>query len=272
MSGARALFGGPGARRALVDGASGEVELVLGGGAYVRLAPADWILLSEPGAPFGPLSVAVDGLDRLELRPGAPAEVTHGRLLVGDRALSLERMRGRRCAGAFAGPAFGVPCDSLPAPPVPLGAGIAALAAGHVTDAVRLLAGLGDGLTPVGDDVLAGYAAARLALGAPVTPALSTLASGRSSPLGLAYLRCAERGELPDAPLRSWGASSGIAIAWGMNAAVLQLTEMVNGEESVWQVSGWGSTCSRTRRSSTSPRPTASGRSRAGMTRSLMRS
>jgi Protein of unknown function (DUF2877) len=223
----RAMFAGPGARRALVDGARGEVEIVLqGGGGYVRLGSSDWVLLTRSDAAFGPLSVAVDGLDRLELRPGAPVEVTRGRLLVGGRALSLERMRDRPCA--VAGPGSDVACALLQAPPVPIEAGIAALATGRVPDAVRLLAGLGDGLTPVGDDVLAGYAAARLALSSPVAPALSTLASGRSSPLGLAYLRCAERGELPDAPLRSWGASSGIAIAWGMNAAVLQLKKSVD--------------------------------------------
>lgn len=216
------MFAGPGARRAFVDGARGEVEIVLqGGGGYVRLGSSDWVLLTRSDAAFGPLSVAVDGLDRLELRPGAPVEVTRGRLLVGEQALSLERMRERSSVAADRGST--TPCASPPAPPVPLEAGIAALAAGRLADAVRWLAGLGDGLTPAGDDVLAGYAAARLALGSPVAPALSTLASARSSPLGLAYLRCAERGELPDAPFRSWGASSGIAIAWGMNAAVLQL-------------------------------------------------
>jgi hypothetical protein len=221
------MFAGPGARRALVDGARGEVEIVLhGGGGYVRLGSSDWVLLTRSDASFGPLSVVVDELDRLELQPGAPAQVVPGRLLVGDRVLSLERMRER--SSVAVDEASTTPPASLPAPPPPLEAGIAALAAGRVPDAVRLLAGLGDGLTPAGDDVLAGYAAAQLALGSPVAPAVSTLASGRSSPLGLAYLRCAERGELPDAPLRSWGASSGIAIAWGMNAAVLQLTEMVN--------------------------------------------
>jgi hypothetical protein len=221
------MFAGPGARRALVDGARGEVEVVLhGGGGYVRLGSSDWVLLTRSDASFGPLSVVVDELDRLELQPGAPAQVVPGRLLVGDRVLSLERMRDR--SSVAVDEASTTPPASLPAPPLPLEAGIAALAAGRVPDAVRLLAGLGDGLTPAGDDVLAGYAAAQLALGSPVAPAVSTLASGRSSPLGLAYLRCAERGELPDAPLRSWGASSGIAIAWGMNAAVLQLTEMVN--------------------------------------------
>jgi len=241
----RALFAGPGARRALVDGARGQVELALSGGAYVSLVPSHWILLAEPGAPFGPLSLVFDGVDQLDLHPGAPAEVTPSRLLVGDRALSLERMRDR--ASTLGGPASAPACVPLPTPPAPLQTGIAALAAARLSDGVRLLAGLGEGLTPAGDDVLAGYAAARRALGAPVS--ISPVAAGRASPLGLAYLRCAERGELPDPagrvlaaisqgsvaearaairPLRAWGSSSGIALAWGMNAAVLQLTERVN--------------------------------------------
>jgi hypothetical protein len=69
---------------------------------------------------------------------------------------------------------------------------------------------------------------------------LSPRACGRSSPLGLAYLRCAERGELPEPAgallqalvagdaaaagrrarrLATWGASSGAALFWGMAAA-----------------------------------------------------
>jgi hypothetical protein len=131
---------------------------------------------------------------------------------------------------------------ALPTPPARLRPGLLALLGARVTGAIRLLAGLGDGLTPAGDDVLAGYAAARVALGAPV--ALSGAAAGRASGLGLAYLRCAERGELPDVAarvlaaicrgsavearvalplLRAWGSSSGAALGWGINAAVMSL-------------------------------------------------
>jgi hypothetical protein len=131
---------------------------------------------------------------------------------------------------------------ALPDPPAVLAPGLSALATARLDDAVRLLAGLGDGLTPAGDDVLAGYAAARVVLAAPA--ALVPAATGRSSPLGLAYLRCAERGELPDVaarllaaicqgaaaearaalgPLREWGSSSGTAMAWGIGAAFTTL-------------------------------------------------
>ena len=69
---------------------------------------------------------------------------------------------------------------------------------------------------------------------------LSRSGADRCSPIGIAYLRCAERGELPDQAalamrairdgdarlarmraraLSTWGASSGAAILWGIAAA-----------------------------------------------------
>ena len=83
--------------------------------------------------------------------------------------------------------------------------------------------------------MLAGYAAWRHGAGAAIH-----LATPRCSPLGAAYLRCAERGELPEVAARvldavragdagraarrarglaRWGASSGTAILWGVEAA-----------------------------------------------------
>jgi hypothetical protein len=254
MSVARAMFAGPGACRALLDGACGEVALRFSGGVYVRLGSADWLLLAPPSAPFGPLSVAVEGLDRLDLRPGAPARVTGDRLVLAADAVTLERMRERPAVPIDAPwqPIADAPTmrraaaaaqTELPNPPAALLPGLAALTVGGVREAVSLVAGLGEGLTPAGDDVLAGYAAAQATLAAPV--ALSPAAAGRSSALGLAYLRCAERGELPEAGarllaaicrgsvaaaqvsarrLRSWGRSSGAALGWGINAAVAQAT------------------------------------------------
>ncbi len=259
MSIVRALLASPGARRALVEGRAGAVELALSHGAYVRLE-RDWLMLAEPSAQFGPLSLAVQGLERLDLSPGLPVRVSGSRMVLGEHAILLERMRERGMAPlAFMPPTersamsrgAAAALAALPALPAFLGRGIAALAAGRPRDAVQALAGLGDGLTPAGDDVLAGYAASRAALGAHSghegvahkgwAPPLTTLAAARSSALGLAYLRCAERQELPDAGaqllvaihrgsvggvqaalprLNAWGATSGIALAWGMAAAV----------------------------------------------------
>jgi hypothetical protein len=255
VSVARALIAAPAARRALVDGRVGRVELTLRQGAYVTFEH-DWLMLAEPTAPFGPLSLAVPGLRQLDLCPLQPVGVTGNRMVLGGHAILLEQMREQRIAPLASAPAgrrhamataAAATLAELPTPPAHLGHGIAALAGGRLREAVRALAGLGEGLTPAGDDVLAGYAAARVALreldGVTLAHSapLSMLAAKRSSALGLAYLRCAERGELPDAGaqllvairrgspaaaqaavrgLRAWGASSGVALAWGMAAAV----------------------------------------------------
>jgi hypothetical protein len=241
---ARALVAGPGAHRVLKAGECGTVEHAFRRAAYVRLG-AGRLMVAERGAQFGPLSLVVDAAP--SVRAGSPARLEGERLVIDGFAVSLERLRERRpppwppsrgdpsaIADAAARALAGVPPR-----PASLAPGLAALRRGRLADAVVSLAGRGEGLTPAGDDVLAGYAAWRAAEGRPV--ALASLAAGRASPIGLAYLRCAERGELPDAAgallagirlgslhrvdaalpaLRRWGASSGAAFAWGMAAGV----------------------------------------------------
>ena len=63
----------------------------------------------------------------------------------------------------------------------------------HVATAPERLIGRGSGLTPLGDDVLAGWAAASYALGAPVT---LPDARGRTTLLSATLLDCAQRGEV----------------------------------------------------------------------------
>ena len=246
---AAATFAAPRARRAMREGRWGAVELVLSRGMYVRFGE-DWVGLAEPGAKFGPLSMEVRGLPDVlaSTVAGAPARVAGRRLIVGECVVSVERVRERHCVAigrpvSPGGPKVSVAAGQaalgvLGAPPVRLRGGIERLASGAVQAGVRALAGLGDGLTPAGDDVLAGYAAWSSAV-AGRAQHLSGMARGRSSPLGLAYLRAAEQGELPDAGaallaallggspakaamaargLRSWGASSGAALGWGIVA------------------------------------------------------
>lgn len=264
MSPAIALFAAPAVRQALREGASGNVTIVLGSAAYITVA-STWVLVGEAAQAFGPLSLQLRSPAQLELVPGAPVHVHARQLHVGEETVSLERMR-ERCTARR--PAAGsVPANAsaiaaanaasqadLPPAPTYLRAGLKALVAGSHHAAVYALAGLGEGLTPAGDDVLAGYAGWRAIpaaqrIGANTTaeaePVLSELAALRSSPLGLAYLRCAERGELVDAGadlvlavaagsvgaaqaaiarLRAWGASSGIALAWGISAGVASLS------------------------------------------------
>jgi hypothetical protein len=244
VSRARGLFAGPGALRALRAGRFGTVEVVLRHAAYVHFDEG-WLMVAEWHVPFGPLSLAVNA--PLDLRLGTPARVEGERLLLGGSAVSIGRVREHRLPSP---PTYGEPgavaeaiaaalagCGGLPPPLRP---GVAALRRGRLAGAARTLAGLGEGLTPAGDDVLAGYAASRAAEGRPV--ALASLAADRCSPIGHAYLCCAERGELPDAAaamlaairrgsmngveaalpeLRGWGSSSGAGLAWGMAAGLL---------------------------------------------------
>ena len=221
--------------------------VALGVGGYVRLGASGWLLVAGPRAPAGPLSLLVAGLGGKARRGGVGG--------VGRRRGHARRRaapdRRRWAVGAGLAPA---PTASSRAavprgdgrgargrrdPPAALRPGLAALEQGALAPAIRLLAGRGDGLTPAGDDVLAGYAAWTLAAGEPAT--LSALAAPRCSPIGLAYLRCAERGEVPEPAtaligavrrgdaraagrhadaLGSWGSSSGAALVWGMAAAL----------------------------------------------------
>ena len=228
---AAAIRLGPGAARALAAGRGGTVELALDGGGYVRFGDDGWLLLAPERAPLGPLSVLVRGLP--PLRPGAPVTHSGDALEVGELRIDLRRARTvvvREPAPLLDGwrAALGAALAACLSPPE-------ALEAAWRSEGLAGLAGLGPGLTPAGDDVMAGYAAWRHADGAPVS-----LASERCSPLGRAYLRCAERGELPDVAARaltairagdlrlaaqraralgSWGATSGSAMLWGMAAA-----------------------------------------------------
>jgi hypothetical protein len=258
----RALFAGPGARRALVPGRTGSVEIVFPQAAYVRL-DEDWALLAEPSAPFGPLTVSVARYGELRLEPGVAVRVSGTRLHLGRDAVSLERARPRGCTPPLVSAnarsivaAAGVAAAELrPAPGSVMG-GITALASGLVSAAVDQLAGFGPGLTPAGDDVLTGYAGTRYMLDRrhALRGRLSARAVGRSSPLGLAYLRCAERGELPDPGarllaaicagsaedvrvacrrVRRWGASSGTALGWGITVAFGQRSVSSSSAETI---------------------------------------
>jgi hypothetical protein len=288
----------------------GVVEFALHPGGYVRFEDDTWLLVAVPSAPRGPLSLLVAGLEGAPLRPGDEADLKASGLRVGRHdiarvssyaSMTPETPLSRGWRDALAG------AVAETAAPIALAPGLAALRRGDLPAAVLALAGRGEGLTPAGDDVLAGYAAWRHADGRPVAmtddrdlaapprdstppprdlaapprdstppprdlaapprdlaatprdlaatprgpaapprgPAasprdLAALTRARCSPLGLAYLRCAQRGELAEpaeAVLRAvragdvagarrraralsrWGASSGAAMLWGMAAA-----------------------------------------------------
>jgi hypothetical protein len=236
----RAVVVGPGARRALRDSARGTVELAFGPGGYVRLGERS-VLLAPARSPLGPLSVLVAGLSRGDLVPGEAAAVTGNTLIVGPLRLDLSRARDAPLPVPHPGPlapgwraALAAALAVVAPAPAELAPGLEALANGDLATGVAALAGRGDGLTPAGDDVLAGFAAWRWTRGAAVS-----LPAQRCASLGREYLRCAERGELPQPAatvleailggdagaavrrargLAGWGASSGSALLWGMAA------------------------------------------------------
>ncbi len=243
----RAVVIGSGARRALRDGASGTVELAFGPGGYVRLGKRS-VLLAPARSPLGPLSVLVAGIARGDLVPGDAVEVAGDTLVAGPLRVDLSRARYASPPVEHAGTlapgwraALAAALDVVAPAPAELAAGLDALAADELAAGVAALAGRGDGLTPAGDDALAGFAAWRWTRGAAVT-----LPARRCAPLGREYLRCAERGELPqpaaavleailagdagDAARRAsglagWGASSGAALLWGLAAGAAATRE-----------------------------------------------
>jgi hypothetical protein len=168
------------------------------------------LALTRPGRPRLPNGVECE----LDVQPGERCLLGRGRLVVGGRVL-------------LPGP----PWDPVPVvahlPPHRPGRGF--------RPAVERLAGRGEGLTPSGDDLLAGYAAGlTLFLGrfAEAT-ALAEAAAPRTTHLSATLLRHAARGELPEpahallergdpAPLHRFGHSSGRHLLLGLAAAAAE--------------------------------------------------
>jgi hypothetical protein len=211
----------------------GVVEFALHPGGYIRFGD-DFVLVATPRSPRGPLTVIAPNLHAAPLRPGDRAWIDDDALHVGPHTIPLTPTpwpRPKLCAGWRAA------LDVIPALPAPLAD---ALRTGDLAS----LAGRGEGLTPAGDDVLAGYAYIKGTV--PFTNSLYIKGTGPftnslfrfASPLGLAYIRCAARGELPEVVARvlesgdaatarrragavsQWGSSSGAAMLWGVASAL----------------------------------------------------
>jgi hypothetical protein len=183
----------------------GVVEFALHPGGYIRFGD-DFILVATPRSPRGPLTLIANGLHAAPLRPGDRAWIDDA-LHVGPHTIPLTPTPWPR---PILGAGWRAALDVVPKPPL-VGAGV------------------GEGLTPVGDDLLAGRAFVR---GEDKGP------GPLCSPLGAAYIRCAARGELPEVVARvlespdaetarrragavaQWGSSSGAAMLWGVASAM----------------------------------------------------
>src|SRR4051795_62170 len=208
-----------------------------------------------------------NGRPLVALPSGAPAEVGGGRIVVGDLAVSAAAWWDPRPRLPPSRPALlpegvrqlrnalygeGVPHSAFTLPGLPTGPGgpLAALRGAvrradldaALRTAVRLV-GLGPGLTPAGDDVMAGTMAGLVLLGHPAAERFATgvysLAGGRTTPLSRARRRHPPArpvsgeyaavlpglvGERPLAPaiagLLATGSTSGRAMALGLCTAI----------------------------------------------------
>src|SRR3954463_5408756 len=208
-----------------------------------------------------------NGRPLVALPTGAPAEVGGGRIVVGDLAVSAAAWWDPRPRLPHSRPAplprgvrpppnapygEGVPHSAFTLPGLPTGPGgpLAALRGAvrradldaALRTATRLI-GLGPGLTPAGDDVMAGTIAGLVLLGHPAAERFAAgvyaLAAGRTTELSRALLRHAACGrvsgeyaavlhalvgERPLAPavagLLATGSTSGRAMALGLCTAI----------------------------------------------------
>jgi hypothetical protein len=167
---------------------------------------------------------ASNGRPLVGLPQGAPAEVGAGRIVVGDLAVSAAAWWEPRPRLPSSRPALlpegvrqlrnalygeGVPHSAFTLPGLPTGPGgpLAALRGAvrradmdaALRTAARLV-GLGPGLTPAGDDVMAGTVAGLVLLGHPAAPRFAAgvyaLAAGRTTELSRALLRHAACGRV----------------------------------------------------------------------------
>ena len=208
-----------------------------------------------------------NGRPLVSLPPGAPAEVGGGRIIVGELAVSAAawwnpspRLPGGRPALLPEGVrqlrttlyGEGTPHSAFTLPGLPAGPGgpLAALRGAvrradleaALRTATRLI-GLGPGLTPAGDDVMAGTMAGLVLLGHPAAERFAagvcSLAAARTTELSRALLRHAAAGQVsgeyaavlqglvgerPLAPaierLLATGSTSGRAMALGLSTAI----------------------------------------------------
>ncbi|HEV8652225.1 MAG TPA: DUF2877 domain-containing protein [Actinomycetes bacterium] len=217
----RALLAGAAAARALAPRGDGVVVAWFPKATYVRM-PGGLLALTAPAVPPGPLHMVLDA--PLAARPGAPVTRSGNRLLVGPACVELHGVRTwagplpspvevRRSAGLVIEAASGTAAGSaLLAHPYrePALHALERLRAEDLAGAVGLLAGLGPGLTPAGDDALAGMLLARRALDGPGAEARlrSALRAARTSALSLAFLGCAAAGQSIDPVHQLLGAAA----------------------------------------------------------------
>lgn len=205
----KATLAGLGANEALAGGCEGRVIASFSKAVYVRLS-AGILVLVAPDVPAGPLYVALDGPPP-GFRPGTPVRAAPGCLRIGR--IDVDLGGAAEWVGALPSPARLASGTAILTEVVSDLASRSALhsdpfrgraaearsrlGAGDLAGVVERLAGLGPGLTPAGDDALAGLLfARRVHEGEEAEPALLSAAAGaRTTEIAAAFLSWAARGQ-----------------------------------------------------------------------------
>jgi uncharacterized protein DUF2877 len=246
------------AARALARPGPGQVLAVFSRALYLRI-PGGLVALCSSQAPRGPLHVRTAALPPASA--GARVTVSHSRLEIGGQVCSLTApiwsprlpqaaalVHARPRARDWL-PNTGPTLDLGPTRSAELpGEALNALRRGDLLTFAELVGGRGPGLTPAGDDVLAGVLlVARALRDGPRFNARTLRRCARRSAtndIARAFLMCAARGRciepahalltaLADADrsatrsalteLCAFGSSSGEALAYGIRTALLEL-------------------------------------------------
>lgn len=227
---ARVAGAGSPALRALLAGAPATGTVVHAGAhaVYARF-PAGVVGVLARSAVHVPAAIATTLLRLPPVAVGAPARMGGGSLDLGALSVGVDRLVATdvpRLPDPAA--AAALLADALPAPAVVRRqlppAALDALAAGDPV-AVPALVGRGDGLTPVGDDVLAGWLVAGRAAGREVAPVAAAVATAthRTTDLSATLLAHAAGGAaIPQfrALLLALAAGTGVAEAAATLVAV----------------------------------------------------
>ncbi|HEX5534035.1 MAG TPA: DUF2877 domain-containing protein [Actinomycetales bacterium] len=234
----------------------GQVRAVFGRAVYLDV-PGGLVSLVVAPAPRGPLHLRVPALPATE--PDFPVMVGSATLTIADSTYPLDAPLWvpRLPPAALLAPLRPALARWLPdAPPAldvgPAGctglppAALAALRRGDLLSLAAMIGGRGPGLTPAGDDVLAGVLLVANALRTGASPGLLLDCASRAqtNDFARAFLGCAARGrsiqpahELLAAlaranheavnsavgDLRRFGSSSGAALTYGIRVALLEL-------------------------------------------------
>ena len=180
----------------------GQVVATFFRAAYLRVG-GEVVAVGSTDVPAGPLHLRL--LNLPGARPGAPVSIADGMMGIGTSLIDLARTprwappavddagvaaAARRAALLVGGGRswFAARSD--------LDDAIEEIATGRLDHLARRISGLGPGLTPAGDDVLAGVMLVHALAGRPASErqAAIDVARTRTGPIPLAFLRWAARG------------------------------------------------------------------------------